>query len=149
MAEWETLTDSESLLEWERAHVFHQESSEHGSIDASPLRHATAKSYPSNPRAPYFSTPGSEMHFSLKNLNPGLPPPSFDNRVNPSSLDRLPTGTPLPIPSLAETIPKSLRLEKPSQRSIRNVGNPQILQSHHLLQSVSKPIRVSLLNFRC
>ena len=54
------------------------------------------------------------MHFSLTNLNPGLPPPSFDNRVNPSSLERLPPGSPLPIPSLAETTPNSLRFGETS-----------------------------------
>ena len=93
--------------------MFNQESPDHDGISASPFRHATAKSYPSNPGAPHFSTPRAEVHFSLTNLNPGLPPPSFDNRVNPSSLERLPPGNPLPIPLLAETTPKSLRFGEP------------------------------------
>ena len=116
---WEHLTDSESLLEWERINIFNQGPSELESFSesalchASPFRHATAKSYPSNPRAPHFSTPREEVHFSLTNLNPGLPAPSFDNSVHPRSLERLPPGNPLPIPLLAETTPKSLRFGEP------------------------------------
>ena len=92
---WEHLTDSESFLEWERINIFNQGPSELESFSesalrhASPFRHATAKSYPSNPRAPHFSTPRAEVHFSLTNLNPGLPAPSFDNSVHPRSLERL------------------------------------------------------------
>ena len=114
---WEHVTDSESLLEWERINIFNQEPSTLESDTerhhAQSFRHATAKSHPSNPRAPCFSTPRSEMHFSISDLSPGLPPPVFDDHSHPRSLDRVPTGKPLPVPSLAETTPKSLRFEDP------------------------------------
>ena len=127
---WEHLTDSESLLEWERVHIFgkdsldspsafqdrNQESSACGSVHDSPLRHASAKAQPSNPRSPFVSVPTSDAHFSLKNLNPGLQAPSFDDRVrvSPISLCRIPTGQPLPRPLLTESTPESLRYESSS-----------------------------------
>ena len=110
---WEHVTDSESLLEWERINIFNQEpsilESDTERNHAQSFLHATAKSQPSNPRAPCFSTPRSEMHFSISDLSPGLPPPVFDDHSYPRSLDRVPMGKPLPAPSLAETTPKSLR----------------------------------------
>ena len=119
---WEHVTDSESLLEWERIHRFNQESPEHESICESPLHNASAKAQPSNPRAPFVSIPTSDVHFSLGDLHPGLPAPSFDNKAIPRSLPRIPTGNPSPIPSFAESTPESLRYGSSSASGLADCG---------------------------
>ena len=115
------MTDSESLLEWELANGFIHISSEepsvldnscrdsstHRIVRPSPLRHFKAQ--PSNPRSPFVSVPSADVHFSLTDLNPGLPAPSLGTTIVPTSLQMFPHNDPLPLPSLAETTPKSLQ----------------------------------------
>ena len=124
---WEHVTDSESLLEWELANGFgpvladetsfvdnsFSVSSIQSNIRSSPLGHASAKAQPSNPRSPFVSVPTADVHFSLSDLTPGLPAPSFGTPLNvaPKSLQMFPHDDPLPRPSLAETTPKSLRFD--------------------------------------
>ena len=120
---WEQVTDSESLLEWELANGFihisseetsvldnsRRDSSTHRNVRPSPWHHASAKAQPSNPRSPFVSVPTADVHFSLTDLNPGLPAPSLGTTIVPTSLQMLPHHDPLPPPSLAETTPKSLQ----------------------------------------
>ena len=134
---WEQVTDSESLLEWEGANGFihisseetsvldnsRRDSSTHRNVRPSPLHHASAKAQPSNPRSPFVSVPTADVHFSLTDLNPGLPAPSLGTTIVPTSLQMAPHHDPLPPPSLAETTPKSLQWDPSAAADIAQHGS--------------------------
>ena len=160
---WEQVTDSESLLEWELANGFGpvspsrasswHDSQEIGSfqnhVSSSPLQHASAKAQPLNPRSPFDSVPIADVHFSLTDLTPGLPAPSYETRVVPRSLQTFPNDDPLPFPSFAETTPKSLRFEPreavvastrgtPSETAVEPRVEKRVKTHHHQLSHLPK-----------
>ena len=159
---WEQVTDSESLLEWELANGFIRISADETSfladsrrdslvqrnIRSSPLSHASAKAQPSNPRSPFVSIPSADVHFSLTDLTPGLPAPSLGTTIVPTSLQMFPHDDPLPLPSLAETTPKSLRLDPSAASDLAQRGSSSevVIESHvekraktHHIQSSQLP----------
>ena len=159
---WEQVTDSESLLEWELANGFIRISADETSfladsrrdslvqrnIRSSPLSHASAKAQPSNPRSPFVSIPSADVHFSLTDLTPGLPAPSLGTTIVPTSWQMFPHDDPLPLPSLAETTPKSLRLDPSAASDLAQRGSSSevVMESHvekraktHHIQSSQLP----------
>ena len=159
---WEQVTDSESLLEWELANGFIRISADETSfladsrrdslvqrnIRSSPLSHASAKAQPSNPRSPFVSIPSADVRFSLTDLTPGLPAPSLGTTIVPTSLQMFPHDDPLPLPSLAETTPKSLRLDPSAASDLAQRGSSSevVMESHvekraktHHIQSSQLP----------
>ena len=159
---WEQVTDSESLLEWELANGFIRISADETSfladsrrdslvqrnIRSSPLSHASAKAQPSNPRSPFVSIPSADVHFSLTDLTPGLPAPSLGTTIVPTSLQMFPHDDPLPLPSLAETTPRSLRLDPSAASDLAQRGSSSevVIESHvekraktHHIQSSQLP----------
>ena len=143
---WEQVTDSESLLEWELVNGFGPGSSERfallyenirqnsvqTNLRSSSLLHASAKAHPSNPRSVFDSVPVADVHFSLSDLTPGLPASSWENRTVPHSLQRYPIDNPLPLPTLAETTPKSLHFESRAamETSTSGTSSEVVVESH-------------------
>ena len=116
------MSDSESLLEWERVNTFGNDRADRSSL----ILNASAKSYPRNKTSPFESVPTAVPHFSLETLQSGLSAPSFDDRPIPDSLRTPPFEPPLPIPVFAESAPeRASDMDRAVHRGMQIVGNPQ------------------------